>query len=60
MVVRTPEGELRVLDDRSMNGILVNGERVDWSPLVDGDELQIGRYTLQRHRDRRLLIRPRC
>jgi hypothetical protein len=46
VVVRTPEGELRVLDDRSMNGICVNGEQVDWSPLADGDELQIGRYTL--------------
>jgi FHA domain-containing protein/zinc ribbon family protein len=46
VVVRTPEGELRVLDDRSMNGILVNGECVDWSPLSDGDELQVGRYTL--------------
>jgi FHA domain-containing protein/zinc ribbon family protein len=46
VIVRTPEGELRVLDDRSMNGILVNGEAVDWSPLADGDELQIGRYTL--------------
>jgi len=46
MVVQTPEGELRVLDDRSMNGICVNGEPVDWSPLADGDELQIGRYTL--------------
>jgi pSer/pThr/pTyr-binding forkhead associated (FHA) protein len=46
VIVRTPEGELRVLDDRSMNGILVNGESVDWSPLADGDELQIGRYTL--------------
>jgi hypothetical protein len=46
VVVQTPEGELRVLDDRSMNGILVNGEQVDWSPLADGDELQIGRYAL--------------
>ena len=46
MVVRTPENELRVLDDRSMNGICVNGEPVDWSPLADGDTLQIGRYTL--------------
>jgi predicted nucleic acid-binding Zn-ribbon protein len=46
VIVRTPEGELRVLDDRSMNGISVNGEQVDWSPLADGDELQIGRYTL--------------
>jgi hypothetical protein len=46
VVVQTPEGELRVLDDRSMNGICVNGEAVDWSPLQDGDELQIGRYVL--------------
>ena len=46
VVVKTPEGELRVLDDRSMNGIIVNGEAVDWAHLSDGDELQIGRYTL--------------
>ena len=46
MVVKTPEGEVRVLDDRSMNGITVNGEAVDWAHLSDGDELQIGRYTL--------------
>ena len=46
VIVQTPEGELRVLDDRSMNGICVNGEAVDWSPLADGDEVQIGRYTL--------------
>jgi hypothetical protein len=46
VVVQTPEGDLRVLDDRSMNGIRVNGEPVDWSSLADGDELQVGRYTL--------------
>jgi pSer/pThr/pTyr-binding forkhead associated (FHA) protein len=46
VIVQTPESDLRVLDDRSMNGIHVNGEPVDWSPLADGDELQIGRYTL--------------
>jgi pSer/pThr/pTyr-binding forkhead associated (FHA) protein len=46
VIVQTPEGDLRVLDDRSMNGIRVNGEAVDWSPLEDGDELQVGRYTL--------------
>ena len=46
VIVQTPEGELRVLDDRSMNGISVNGEQVDWSPLADGDELQVGRYAL--------------
>jgi len=46
VIVRTPEGELRVLDDRSMNGIEVNDEPVDWSPLGDGDTLQVGRYCL--------------
>jgi pSer/pThr/pTyr-binding forkhead associated (FHA) protein len=46
VVVQTPEGELRVLDDRSLNGIYVNDEKVEWSPLKDGDTLQIGRYCL--------------
>jgi hypothetical protein len=46
VLVQTPEGELRVLDDRSLNGIFVNGERVDWSPIADGDSIQVGRYTL--------------
>lgn len=46
VVVCTPEGELRVLDDRSMNGLSINGENVDWAPVEDGDELEIGRYTL--------------
>lgn len=46
VVVCTPEGELRALDDRSTNGIRVNGELVDWAPLSDGDQLQVGRYTL--------------
>lgn len=46
VVVKTAEGELRVLDDRSTNGICVNEAQVDWSHLEDGDELQVGRYTL--------------
>jgi pSer/pThr/pTyr-binding forkhead associated (FHA) protein len=37
---------VRVLDDRSLNGIQVNGRRVEWSPLCDGDELVIGRHAL--------------
>jgi pSer/pThr/pTyr-binding forkhead associated (FHA) protein len=40
------ERGLRVLDDRSLNGVYVNGGRVEWGALVDGDELQIGRYRL--------------
>ena len=38
--------EVRVLDDRSLNGVFVNGERVDMRPLSDGDELTIGRFRL--------------
>ena len=46
LIIRTPDDELRALDDRSLNGLFVNGERVEWAPLVDGDELEIGRYRL--------------
>jgi predicted nucleic acid-binding Zn-ribbon protein len=46
LVVLTDDGDLRALDDRSLNGLLVNGERVEWSTLSDGDELDIGRYRL--------------
>jgi pSer/pThr/pTyr-binding forkhead associated (FHA) protein len=46
LIVLTDTGDLRALDDRSLNGLFVNGERVDWSPLSDGDELEIGRYRL--------------
>lgn len=46
VVVRTDEGELSALDDRSTNGVFVNGERVDWAPLEHGDEIAVGRYTL--------------
>jgi pSer/pThr/pTyr-binding forkhead associated (FHA) protein len=45
LVVNQAEG-VRVLDDRSLNGIYVNGRRVEWSPLTDGDEVTIGRHTL--------------
>ena len=46
LIVRTPLGELRALDDRSLNGLFVNGERVEWAPLADRDELEIGRFRL--------------
>jgi hypothetical protein len=45
LIVRQPDG-LRVLDDRSLNGVFVNGERVEWSTLADGDEVVIGRHRL--------------
>ena len=46
LVVRTETDELRAMDDRSLNGLFVNGEQVEWAPLSDGDELEIGRYRL--------------
>ena len=46
LIVRQADG-VRVLDDRSLNGVFVNGERVEWRALVDGDEIVVGRYRLQ-------------
>ena len=41
------DGEsVRILDDRSLNGVFVNGERVDMRALSDGDEVTIGRFRL--------------
>ena len=45
LVVREPDG-VRVLDDRSLNGVFVNGQRVESRVLADGDELVVGRYHL--------------
>jgi pSer/pThr/pTyr-binding forkhead associated (FHA) protein len=45
LVVSQAEG-VRVLDDRSLNGVYVNGARVEWSALTDGDEITIGRHAL--------------
>lgn len=46
LIVAEPGKELRVLDDRSLNGVFVNGETVEWAALHDGDELAVGRYSL--------------
>jgi pSer/pThr/pTyr-binding forkhead associated (FHA) protein len=45
LIVRQPDG-VRVLDDRSLNGVFVNSERVEWRALRDGDEIVVGRYRL--------------
>ncbi len=46
LIVSEPDESLRVLDDRSLNGVFVNGDIVEWGKLSDGDELTIGRYHL--------------
>jgi predicted nucleic acid-binding Zn-ribbon protein len=45
LIVRQPDG-VRVLDDRSLNGVFVNGARVEGQVLNDGDEIIVGRYRL--------------
>jgi FHA domain/Zinc-ribbon containing domain len=40
------EGGARILDDRSLNGVFRNGERVELAELDDGDEIGIGRFRL--------------
>lgn len=45
LIVNQPDG-VRVLDDRSLNGVYVNGRRVEWSALADGDEITVGRHSL--------------
>ncbi len=47
VIERGDEG-IRVLDDRSLNGVHVNGERVNVAQtLGNGDEVQIGEFVLR-------------
>ena len=45
LIVHQPDG-VRVLDDRSLNGVFVNGERIEGRVLKHGDEIVVGRYRL--------------
>lgn len=45
LVVSQADG-IRILDDRSLNGVHVNGQRVEWSELSDSDEITIGRHRI--------------
>src|SRR5919198_1485112 len=45
LVYRDDSGA-RVLDDRSLNGVFHNGERVEHAELEDNDEVAVGRYRL--------------
>jgi len=44
-IIRTGTA-FEIVDQRSLNGSYVNGERVDRSPLGNGFELRIGRFRL--------------
>ncbi|HYP55561.1 MAG TPA: FHA domain-containing protein [Solirubrobacterales bacterium] len=46
LIVSEAGASLRLLDDRSLNGVFVNGKQVEWGELADGDQLKIGRYRL--------------
>jgi pSer/pThr/pTyr-binding forkhead associated (FHA) protein len=45
-LVHRDDAGLRILDDRSLNGVFVNGVRVDMSELEDGDQVDVGRFCL--------------
>ncbi len=45
LVYRDEHGA-KVLDDRSLNGVFRNGDRVELSELADGDTLTVGRFNL--------------
>jgi len=45
LIVRQGD-ELRVVDDRSRNGVYLGGEQVHSSVLADGDELTVGRHQI--------------
>jgi pSer/pThr/pTyr-binding forkhead associated (FHA) protein len=45
LIVRDAD-QLRVLDDRSLNGVFVNGARVESRVLKHGDEIVVGRHRL--------------
>ncbi len=46
VVVRRGD-DVVILDDRSMNGVWVNGDRVQEAVLGDGDEILLGRVPLR-------------
>lgn len=46
LFVTTEEG-VEVVDDRSLNGTWVNGDRIERRRLADGDSILVGRTTLR-------------
>ena len=47
VVIRAVGDRHHLHDSGSLNGTYVNGRRVDSAELVDGDEIQVGRYKLR-------------
>ena len=45
LIYRDDDGA-RILDDRSLNGVFRNGERIELAELEDGDEIDVGRFRM--------------
>ncbi|MGI8946359.1 MAG: FHA domain-containing protein [Thermoleophilaceae bacterium] len=45
LIYRDEQGA-KALDDRSLNGIFRNGERIELAEVADGDTLTVGRFDL--------------
>ena len=45
-LVHCQDDGVRILDDRSLNGVFVNGARVEMRALEDGDQIDVGRFCL--------------
>jgi pSer/pThr/pTyr-binding forkhead associated (FHA) protein len=48
-VIAVRAGRTHVLDNRSLNGVVVNGSRVGEAALDDGDTIVLGRVVLRYH-----------
>jgi pSer/pThr/pTyr-binding forkhead associated (FHA) protein len=46
LIVIEPDKAPRILDDRSLGGVSVNDEAVEWAPLRDADLIQLGAFSL--------------
>jgi FHA domain len=46
-IIAQQGGEAVLLDDRSRNGVLLNGERVSRAVLRDGDAIQLGQVVMR-------------
>ncbi len=46
LLIHRDDDGTKALDDRSLNGVFHNGERIELADLSDGDTLSLGRFTL--------------
>lgn len=46
IIIRSSQGDFKVVDEGSLNGSYVNAHQIQESPLAVGDEIQIGKYRL--------------